>query len=94
MADSQTYTIVTGNSCTDKTITFPNGAQSITLMNVGDNDATITFADGSVVPLRSGGGVFSLGVNTLGYKSMVVTATTTTIDYVVTGISVSSITIA
>ncbi len=62
------------------------------MLNAGDNDATITFTDGSIVTLRRNGGVFSIGINTLGYQAIVITATTTIIDYVVTGIPFTSIT--
>ena len=90
MSEILIYTIATGNSVTNKTVTIPDGFQSISVMNVGDNDASITFNDGSIVPLRQNG-VFSLGINTFGYKSIVVTALTTTVDYVVTGIIATSI---
>jgi len=91
MSDIQIYVAITGNTVTNKTITIPDGWQSITIQNVGNDNATITFTDGSICLLRGNGGVLSVGVNPIGYRSIVITAITTTIDYVVTGVKATNI---
>lgn len=88
------FLIITGNSKTNKTVTFPDGILGITIQNVGDSDATITFNDGSTVPVRRNGGTFSLDTSSMMYKGFSVAATTTTIDYVVIGVKPTDIVIA
>jgi len=95
MADISTnFLIITGNSQTNKTITFPDGLLGITIQNVGDTDATITFNDGSTVPVRRNGGTFSLDTTMMMYKGFSVAATATTVDYVVIGVKPCDISIA
>lgn len=92
MADIQYYTAITGASISNKIVTFPNGLQALTALNVGDVDATITFYDGYSIPLRRNGGVFSIADDPRGYKTVSIDATGTTIDFAVTGIAHTSIT--
>jgi hypothetical protein len=90
----QSYLVVTGKTVANKTVTIPDGILGLTVQNVGDTDATITFYDGNSVTLRAGGGVFSLDTILIPYRGVIIAATATTIDYIVIGVNATDITIA
>jgi len=94
MSDNQLYLPITGRTIVNQLATFPDGILGITAQNVGDTNATITFNDGSTIPIRRNGGIFSLDATVLGYKGFSINAAGTTVDYVATGVIATSITIA
>lgn len=91
MSYNANYMNVTGGVATNQTVTFGEGFDALTLINLGNVAATIQFSDGGSVELEGGNTVFSITSDGRGFNQVAVVCTGTSVRYVVTGLARKSI---